>query len=88
MLRGALEREPAKKYDKKFLCELFNNRIEEVKRIIPAHRLLVLEIGSGWEPLCQFLGKEVPDEPYPRTNDRDAFFEMYPCEISDNLASI
>lgn len=23
----------------------------------------------GWEPLCKFLGKPVPDEPYPRINE-------------------
>ncbi|SAL98437.1 hypothetical protein [Absidia glauca] len=88
MLGGALEREPVKKYDNKYLCEVFNNRVEEVKRIIPADRLLVLEMGDGWEPLCQFLGKEVPDEPYPHTNAKEKFFEMYPCPSSDNLTTI
>lgn len=23
---------------------------------------------DGWEPLCRFLGKEVPDEPFPHAN--------------------
>ena len=35
---------------------------------VPADRLLVYEVGSGWEPLCAFLGLDVPDEPFPRTN--------------------
>ena len=32
--------------------------------------LLVLDIpgGDGWEPLCSFLGAEVPDEAFPRRN--------------------
>lgn len=34
----------------------------------PADRLLVYEVGSGWEPLCEFLGVAVPDEPFPHTN--------------------
>ncbi|KAF2127620.1 hypothetical protein P153DRAFT_343834 [Dothidotthia symphoricarpi CBS 119687] len=27
---------------------------------------------SGWEPLCEFLGKEVPDEEFPRFNEDGA----------------
>ena len=29
---------------------------------------------DGWEPLCDFLDVEVPDEPYPKTNPRAEFF--------------
>jgi Sulfotransferase domain len=46
---------------------------EEVKRVVPAERLLVWEVGEGWEPLCEFLGVEVPDGPLPHANDRDTF---------------
>jgi hypothetical protein len=46
---------------------------EEVKRVVPAERLLVWEGGEGWEPLCEFLGVEVPDGPLPHANDRDTF---------------
>lgn len=43
---------------------------------VPADRLLVYEIGSGWEPICEFLGVPVPDTPYPRVNDRQQFGEL------------
>lgn len=33
-------------------------------------------VGEGWEPLCDFLGVDVPDEPFPHTNDSAAFREM------------
>jgi len=39
-----------------------------VVKAIPPERLLVYELGSGWEPLCAFLGLPVPDVPYPRVN--------------------
>ena len=42
---------------------------EQVKREIPADRLLVFEVKDGWEPLCQFLGLPVPQEPFPNVND-------------------
>ena len=42
---------------------------EQVKREIPAERLLVFEVKDGWEPLCQFLGIPVPEEQFPNVND-------------------
>ena len=42
---------------------------EQVKKEIPPERLLVFEVKDGWEPLCQFLGIPVPQEPFPNAND-------------------
>ena len=39
------------------LIEAFVAHNEEVKRIVPAERLLVWEVSEGWEPLCEFLGR-------------------------------
>ena len=47
---------------------------EEVRREIPEHRLLEFEVAQGWQPLCDFLGVPVPEGPFPRSNDRDAFW--------------
>lgn len=35
---------------------------------IPPERLLVMNLGDGWAPLCAFLGLPVPAVPYPRVN--------------------
>lgn len=48
---------------------------DEVKAAVPADRLLVWDPGEGWEPLCEFLGVEVPAEPLPRLNDTSSFRE-------------
>jgi hypothetical protein len=48
---------------------------DEVKRVVPADRLLVWEPSEGWEPLCEFLELPVPDGPLPHANDRDTFLE-------------
>ena len=55
--------------DRDFAINKFNENIEEVKRNIPPERLIIHEAKDGWGPLCEFLGKPVPDTPYPRTND-------------------
>lgn len=60
--------------DKDHAISVFNRHIEEVKRRVPAERLLVFEASQGWEPLCHFLGVPVPvDTPYPRLNDTASF---------------
>lgn len=38
---------------------------ERVIKTVPKHRLLIWNVKDGWEPLCKFLGKEVPNIPIP-----------------------
>lgn len=59
--------------DRDHALKVFAEHNAAVRREVPAGRLLVYEAGQGWEPLCDFLGVPVPDEPYPRLNDRAAF---------------
>jgi len=58
------------------LMKAFVAHNEAVKATIPASQLLVFEVKDGWEPLCKFLGAPVPDEPFPRTNDREEFWDL------------
>lgn len=46
---------------------------EEVQQVVPQERLLVYQVGEGWEPLCKFLGLPVPDVPFPHVNDSSSF---------------
>ena len=62
--------------DAEHAIKIFNEHNKAVRQEIPADRLLVLEISQGWEPLCDFLGVPVPDEPFPHSNDRQAFADM------------
>lgn len=39
-------------------------------------RLLEYKLGSGWEPLCEFVGKPVPGEPFPHVNESATHEEM------------
>jgi len=57
------------------LLEAFNAHNDAVKSTIPEHQLLVYQVKEGWDPLCAFLGVPVPDEPFPRTNDRGEFWD-------------
>ena len=48
---------------------------EAVKATIPPGQLLVFQVKDGWGPLCEFLGVDVPDEDFPRTNHRAEFWD-------------
>jgi hypothetical protein len=48
---------------------------DEVIATVPAERLLVWDPREGWEPLCEFLGVEVPADPLPHLNDTRSFCE-------------
>ena len=55
-------------YGREHLIQAFNKHVEAVTQGIPADRLLVFEAKQGWRPLCEFLGVDVPDEPFPHAN--------------------
>lgn len=46
---------------------------EMIRRLVPKERLLEYNVKEGWEPLCNFLGKEIPGGDFPRLNDGPAF---------------
>ena len=51
----------------------FERHNDAVRAEVPAERLLVYELGSGWEPLCEFLDVPVPEEEYPHVNSSKDF---------------
>ncbi len=55
--------------------EVMNRWNDEVKATVPSERLLVWWPTDGWEPLCEFLGVDVPDDPVPHLNETVSFQE-------------
>lgn len=60
-------------HDRAYMTDYFLRHTEAVKAAIPPERLLVFEVGEGWERLCRFLGVPVPAEPYPSENSTAEF---------------
>lgn len=50
------------------LAQLYLEHNSRVKASIPRDELLVYNVKQGWNPLCKFLGVDVPDVPFPRLN--------------------
>jgi hypothetical protein len=54
--------------DRAHAIGLYQANVDAVKATVPKERLLVHELGDGWEPLCKHLGVAVPAAPYPSRN--------------------
>ena len=52
-----------------YSTQLYNDWVAEVKRTVPADRLLIFDVKQGWAPLCKFLGLPVPSVPFPNINN-------------------
>jgi len=58
------------------LREGYKRHSDGVRGCVPKERLLEYRLGTGWGPLCGFLGKEIPEMEFPRINESTAFKEM------------
>ena len=68
-----LRRELGDPFDRDRAMAAYERRLAEVREAIPPERLLELPMGAGWGPLCEFLGRPVPDAPYPSGNTAAEF---------------
>jgi hypothetical protein len=59
--------------DRDYAIGVFEQHNTDVQKTVPPERLLVFNVADGWAPLCEFLGVEAPDEPFPRLNDTAEF---------------
>ena len=59
------------------LIRRYKEHVAEVIATVPDDRLLVWSVAEGWPRLCSFLGVGIPDEPFPRTNDRTEFARLF-----------
>ena len=75
-------------YDKHLqdVCSYFKNRKSD---------LLIIDIsnGEGWEKLCPFLGKEIPNIQFPKQNVRNFFIKVFikkilPAFINEKILKI
>jgi hypothetical protein len=62
--------------DKAYVLDVLRRHEAKVKATISPARLLVFDAAEGWDPLCRFLDKPRPDEPFPRVNTSEQFLSM------------
>ncbi|RDL38547.1 Uncharacterized protein BP5553_02887 [Venustampulla echinocandica] len=53
--------------------DTYRRHYAKVRELTPKENLLEYKLGSGWEPLCTFLGKDIPDVEFPFLNESKEF---------------
>jgi len=74
-------------FSEEHMIDVYERHNAEVKRTIPANRLLVFEAKDGWEPLCKFLGVKAPEVPYPAMNSTEEFQERRKAMAAQRAAA-
>ncbi len=70
-LFGPLGQSPKQKQES--WCNAYREIYKEAREVIPKDRLLEFKLEQGWEPLCKFLGNEIPATPFPHINETSSF---------------
>jgi len=58
-----------------------------VRGLVPPERLLEWSVQDGWEPLCKFLDKPVPEGPFPHVNTRSEGWKKREEEWNKTIVS-
>ncbi|KAF9774150.1 hypothetical protein IL306_007900 [Fusarium sp. DS 682] len=54
---------------------VYKEHCNMIRGLVPKQKLLEWTVEDGWEPLCEFLDKPVPDEPFPHVNKASGWEE-------------
>jgi hypothetical protein len=50
---------------------------ERTRAVVTRERLLEWHPKDGWEPLCEFLGREVPEGEFPKVNQGNFVADLH-----------
>ncbi|RKK90201.1 hypothetical protein BFJ68_g4538 [Fusarium oxysporum] len=60
---------------------VYKEHCNVIRDFVPKEKLLEWTIDDGWEPLCKFLDKPVPDGPFPHVNKASGW-ENHEAEVT------
>ncbi|KJZ72076.1 hypothetical protein HIM_08531 [Hirsutella minnesotensis 3608] len=76
LMKREAERIPSYVVGGPVTTDMLEEHHARIKKLTPTDKLLVMRLDEGWEPLCRFLDKPIPAEPFPHVNDREALAEV------------
>lgn len=59
--------------DKDKVRAIYERHNAWIKENVPSEKLLIMDMEEGWNRMCQFLGKPVPEAPFPHTDTSKDF---------------
>jgi hypothetical protein len=60
-------------HDRDAAMAAYERHNDTVRAAVPTRRLVEWQPADGWAPLCDRLGRPIPEEPFPHTNTTDEF---------------
>ncbi|KAH7155863.1 hypothetical protein B0J13DRAFT_235543 [Dactylonectria estremocensis] len=63
----------------------YDHHHQVIRDMTPPDRLLEYRMGDGWEPLCAFLDKPVPDAEFPWVNEASELRRTIANKIARNM---
>ncbi|KAK9415728.1 putative NAD dependent epimerase/dehydratase [Seiridium unicorne] len=66
---------------------VYERHHKEIRERVPTTQLLEYRMGEGWEPICGFLGKPVPDVPFPWLNEADVLKRRVKLKVMRHIAA-
>ena len=74
-------------YNKENMIKFYQDHLDFVRKVVPKENLLDnYNVKQGWKPICDFLGKDIPLEDFPKVNDTEGYFkalETFSKELKD-----
>lgn len=61
--------------------DVYDRHFERINELVPPERRLEYTLGQGWDPLCAFLGVEVPNKEFPFINEGEALKKRQAQEV-------
>ncbi|KAJ4022815.1 hypothetical protein NW761_014963 [Fusarium oxysporum] len=65
---------------------VYERHYRQLRDVVPPEKLLVYRMGEGWEPMCGFLDKPVPDVEFPWVNEAAALKAKISKKIKSHIA--
>ncbi|KAH6879410.1 hypothetical protein B0T10DRAFT_412963 [Thelonectria olida] len=66
---------------------VYDRHHQQLQDMVPPEKLLVYRMGEGWEPICHFLDKPVPDVEFPWVNEAAVLKAKVAKKISSHITS-
>jgi hypothetical protein len=70
--------------DREAAIAAYERQCDDVRREVPAARLIEWQTGEGWEPICAALGVPVPSIPFPHENAAGDFEDTVERTVAES----
>ncbi|KAK3177392.1 hypothetical protein K4F52_009801 [Lecanicillium sp. MT-2017a] len=66
---------------------IYAQHYRNIPTLVPPARLLYFKLEDGWGPLCEFLGKPIPDVAFPHINEAAALNAKFREKLRRDISS-